>query len=127
MGEPSLAYTAVTKANQRVFMTDKIWYKFSDQTTKFDAWKTWANTSGSTAQKAAAANGTDGFVDASRARSPSWLQPKRSRSAKRPSKNLCSSRPTAWMVLHLVSSIRRCWLGAICAVYRRVDGHQHCQ
>ena len=54
MAEPSLAYTAVTRANQNTFMEDKIWYKFGDETTKFSAWKTWADASGSTAQKAAA-------------------------------------------------------------------------
>jgi hypothetical protein len=53
MAAPTLAYTAVAKASQWQMMTDKLWYKFGDQTTKFDAWAVWAAASGSTAQKAA--------------------------------------------------------------------------
>ena len=63
MGEPSLAYTAVTKANQSTFMEDKIWYKFSDQTTKFESWKTWATSSGNTQQKAAALKYSGRVID----------------------------------------------------------------
>lgn len=55
MSEPSLAWTAVNRADMFKFMTDKIWYKFDNKDSEFDAWATWANASGSAAQKAAAA------------------------------------------------------------------------
>jgi hypothetical protein len=54
MSEPTLAWTtSVAKSDLKVFMEDKIWYKFSDQSTLFTAWSTWANASGSTYEKAA--------------------------------------------------------------------------
>ena len=54
MGEPSLAWTAPAKADMFEFMYEKVWYKFEDQSTVFDAWATWANTSGTSDQKAQA-------------------------------------------------------------------------
>ena len=55
MAAPSLAWTATAKADQTVFMVDKLWFKFSDKDTEWNAWATWANSSGNATQKAAAA------------------------------------------------------------------------
>lgn len=46
MVEPSIAWTAPTTANMFEFMYEKVWYKFEDQTTLFDAWATYAASSG---------------------------------------------------------------------------------
>ena len=63
MSEPALAWTAVAKASQYEFMLDKIWFKFGNQDTTWDAWKTWATASGSTAQKAAAEKFSGKVID----------------------------------------------------------------
>lgn len=63
MAEPSLAYTATIKTKQYEFMMEKLWFSFSQQDTLFDAWKVWANTSGSTAQQAIAKKFTGRTMD----------------------------------------------------------------
>lgn len=63
MSEPSLAWTATVKTAQYEFMMEKLWYSFSQQDTVFDAWKVWANASGSTAQKAIATKFTGRAMD----------------------------------------------------------------
>ena len=54
MAEPSLAWTAASKSSMFEFMYEKVWYYFEDQTTLFDAWATYASSSGD-ATKAAQA------------------------------------------------------------------------
>lgn len=52
MSEPALSWTAPALADLTLFMTDKIWFKVSDQTATYDAWVAWADVSGSTEEKA---------------------------------------------------------------------------
>jgi len=49
MAEPTLAWTITPLASQFTFLRDKIYFKFGENNTVFDAWKTWAAT-GSAAQ-----------------------------------------------------------------------------
>lgn len=49
----SLAWTAVAKTDMTSFMTDKMYMKFGNEDTVFNAWATWAAASGNAAQKAA--------------------------------------------------------------------------
>ena len=46
----TLTWTAATKAQMYQFMDDKVWYKFEDQTSVWDAWAT-ANSSSANASK----------------------------------------------------------------------------
>ncbi len=46
MSEPSLAWTAVAKTDMLSFMADKVYMKFGNEDTVFNAWKTWADASG---------------------------------------------------------------------------------
>ena len=42
----SLAWTAVAKADMLSFMADKVYMKFGNEDTVFNAWKTWADANG---------------------------------------------------------------------------------
>lgn len=52
--EPPLAWTITPLADQFTFLRDKIYFKFGENDTVYDAWKVWAAANGSTEEKAAA-------------------------------------------------------------------------
>ncbi len=59
----SLAWTAVAKTDMVSFMTDKVYMKFGNEDTVFNAWKTWADASGNSFEKAAATKFSGKTID----------------------------------------------------------------